>query len=928
MTIINSVIIGGGSGDEVEAYALGDAKNAVKDDKVSLNFSADIPLGLEDFLLPANANNSEYLGPRCAAYVDSEYIYYSAPSSQDYIYAYNKKTGAMTTLLSYSSTTQGFISQFGLTSSGTSSSDFKQFIAGKMYNLKLACCGYYANTSDGKIALMCAYQSYSRATGYRILMRDVEGFYSEIVYFNPDDLGFPVCLLDSKDKVNYSLICRKSSTNEIITYNINTATKTLDFVGSITKSAFTGNYHNGSDAISASLGDITFRFSRSDNFALFDVFRTVKDENGVYDVEFLYDLRQQVIDYLTLLGLSDSYSCCGFVGNILCLQNSGRQTSGGDAFIKVNPDTLTVTGYDFAPEADRVYTGLYGNGYSIAYKGIEGSNQKYTVGFMQPIEQPYVATSPQTERFFANQTLTGFVKENKNGVLKVSTVEDPNNPPPAVPDEAGLKIVINYGNADGVFGSVQVGYGYFRNTLTKPSDKYISYDGGMLTEDNIQGSKATTMNIILGRSVDMGSWASDTEGYLSAQDSVVLGVNKKLSTPVYLWHDLSYITPAVPETLEPDVTTTGGSDYVVVGSPVISSGIASGFSADNYITASSAVGSTNNATYKVRFRVDAIGLKGPIMHYEMLFGLNIDESGNLYDWNWSNSAAVNICATTTGHTYTASVNINGTTRSWTVTDETTGQTFTNSLTDSKTTASGDVVLTYGRSSSPTATTYFNGSIYLGGCSASIGDTVVWSTITAGIISLPASWKNIDGVLYEYPDGLPKMQASDLSVNTVEGSNNLYVTKTGDTCGLVISSTSPAGVDSFAVIGTVELDVNGGVSSYSPSGKVIFNGIDVTEHVTEVEVYVGPTRYTISEIPYSVLSEKGILGESGFYTVTKVKPKTGYFFAGDTSYSATSVSLNYVPGFKVLQFGTFKDGQYSTFTGELTFKKVEGFMPAA
>ena len=40
--IINSVIAGKGGGDEVEAYALGDAKNAVKDDKVNLNFSANM----------------------------------------------------------------------------------------------------------------------------------------------------------------------------------------------------------------------------------------------------------------------------------------------------------------------------------------------------------------------------------------------------------------------------------------------------------------------------------------------------------------------------------------------------------------------------------------------------------------------------------------------------------------------------------------------------------------------------------------------------------------------------------------------------------------------------------------------------------------------------------------------------------------------
>lgn len=401
-----------------------------------------------------------------------------------------------------------------------------------------------------------------------------------------------------------------------------------------------------------------------------------------------------------------------------------------------------------------------------------------------PIPYRYLAEVPVNNVFTANETLTGFVKENNGGSLTVSTVEDPNNPPPAVPDEAGLETTINYGSAGGDFGSVQVGYGYFKNTYFYPlggeasKDKYVPYDGGLLTEDDIwpKGSKATTMNIILGRNADMGSWTSDTKGYLSTRESIVASVNKKLSTPVYLWHDLSYITPAVPETIEPEVTTRG-SDYVVVGSPVISSGIASGFSADNYITASSAVGSTNNATYKVRFRVDTLGLKGPIMHYEGLFGLNIDESGNLYDWNWSNSASVNICTTTAGRTYTASVNINGTTRSWTVTDENTSETFTASLTDSTTTASSDIVLAYGRSSSPTATTYFNGSIYLEGCSVSIGGTVVWAAISTGTVSLPVSWKTLDGVIYEYPNGFPETQASELEkgqVLPVENTLNLSV----------------------------------------------------------------------------------------------------------------------------------------------------------
>ena len=1250
-------------------------------------------------------------------YVDKEYIYYSAPGNRDNVYAYNKTTGVRSTIETDTTASPSWRTNIGLYS--VTNSSFYQFISGKRYTLSITNCSFYANTSDGKIALVCASQSYSSAVDYIILMKDSEGFYKQIVYFTRGIKGFPIALLDTEDGVNYPLICSDGS--NIITYNINTLTNALDLVGKVVNSSFSSSYHYDYVHNSASIGDITFRMGRSgSNFSYFNVFRTVKDSSGVYSVEMLPDLRQQVIDYIVLQGGNDYIENLCFVGNVLSLYVDSVSAQSGYYFLKVDTDKLTVTGYDFAPNiTNKKHKVLFNNGYGLTFDGMEGNKQKYTQSFMRPIEQKYTASPAQSLSFFANQTLTGIVKENNNGVLKVSTVEDPNNPPPAIPDEAGLRATINYGgdvsinpnlvitsgitksgtnlsgftnsssykvtsdspftslssmssfdivmcathpadggyyhwlagltdsanayrgfdirtqgsdfleaniyhedgtstylisgttlptntktfiklsynsssgytlsfSPDGVsytqvatsattkpmdttaptlflgwrpqkqqstyywngtihladcyfnvngtkiwsgtkvnFGSVGVGYGYFKNDYFYPlggnasKDKYVPYDGGWLTEDNISGRKASTMNIILARNADMGSWTSDTKGFLSAQDSVVLGVNKKLPTPVYLWHDLSYISPAVPETLEPDVTT-GGSDYVVVGSPVISSGIASGFSADNYITASTAVGSTNNATYKARFRVDAIGLKGPIMHYEGLFGLNIDESGNLYDWNWSNSAAVNICATTAGHTYTASVNINGTTRSWTVTDETTGETFTNSLTDSRTNADSSITLTYGRSSSTTATTYFNGSIYLEGCSVIVGDTVVWAAITAGTVSLPASWKTLDGVVYEYPNGFPKTQASAITVkyprlnvdvigspavsslsgdvsgfttsdflrvpykywkedlstpgsgfdidiafsvdaqgnpgqyvlggstltapitlgftsagnmevdvyctaettktfrmsyagaievgnryvfrigyNTFSGyyvtrsTNNgepetlvtnsattppymysvselwlgraaydliatglvvhlpecaiyvngekkwegldpdttigepaLYATKTGDSCSFAISTKAPKGVDSSAVIGTVELDANGAITSYSPSGKVIFNGIDVTEHVTEVEVYVGSTRYTISEIPYSVLSEKGILGESGFYTVTKVKPKTGYFFAGDVSYSATSVSLNYVPGFKVLQFGTFKDGQYSTFTGELTFKKVEGYMPAA
>ena len=1003
MTIINSVIIGSGSGDEVEAYALGDAKNAVKDDKVTLNFSTGI--------LPIKENVEE-------------------SSTREYFFTgYAKNTEAVFLSTSYAyifkKNPEGVWSRTSATSFGNNGGHKRCSPFGLLIDLYagkgLKVVNGYPVSLDYSLAGR-SYEPRNRAlfstTGeYCATFSYTGSGYKTVVYYknsllqvlgewsSSSNTSYPLFFFANKDGVEYLFVGTSASASVHTPFTYRLTPTGVEYLGRFSVSRPNGE-HFAINA-TASVGDLLVTSSDSENTTLSTLGMFKSEIDFTQKTVVLKDASKEFTSFKSVL--RDSF---GFpVGEALNLVPTGDVNiiQYRASCIKYNPSEGTFEPYlPTGNIRDRVF---YNADERVAVKTIDNTLGFSLYRLLQPIEQPYVATSFADRSYCFSSGLTGIVKENNNGILKVSTVEDPNIAPPTVPDEAGLETAINYGgdyvvngitvqgvskeagggykmvsgtsyvytpnpllnkdyssfeivmpmkttdssvqhlinfgnlcllvykgsttslrfrlrpasasnytdynttvdltkkywvkltydssvgytllgssdgasyktlitvsnkekpysmidnldfsgqtttlyfdeaymNVDGVrvwegtklnFGSVGVSYGYFRNTLTKPSDKYVPYEGGTLTEDSIRGGKATSMNIILGRSADMGSWTSDTEGYLSAQDSVVLGVNKKLSTPVYLWHDYSYISPAVPETIEPDVMT-GGSDLVVVGSPVISSGIASGFSADNYITTSEAVGSTNNATYKVRFRVDAIGLKGPIMHYEGLFGLNIDESGKLYDWNWSNSAAVNICTTTAGHTYTASVNINGTTRSWTVTDETTGETFTNSLTDSTTIASSTITLTYGRSSSPTATTYFNGSIYLEGCSASIGGTTVWTAITAGAISLPVSWKTLDGVVYEYPNGFPKTQASVLlDDNAVrEGSNNIYVTRTGDSCGLVIS-TSPYGVDSSAAIGTVELDANGAITSYTPIDAtpapttIYINNRDVSDQVEVVRL---------------------------------------------------------------------------------------------
>ena len=1000
--IINSVIAGkAGGGDEVEAYALGDAKNAVKDDKVTLNFSAGI-LPIEESV--EVSSSTDYFFTGYAKNTEAVFL------SGSYAYVFRKNSDGV---WSKTSTTS-----FGSQGANKRCSPFGLLIdldAGTGFKVTNG----YLTSLDYPITGR-SYEPRNRAlfstTGeYCAVFSNVGSGYKTVVYYKNSLLqvlnewsgssygSYPRFFFANKDGVEYlfvgTTVLERVQTPH--TYRLTPAG--AEYLGMFSVSRQNGDSFT-IDA-TASIGDLLITSSNDDNTTLSSLGMFKTEVDPTQKTVVLKDASKEFTSFTSVL--KDSL---GFpTGDGLNLVPTGDVNiiQYRNGCVKYNPSEGIFEPYlPTGVMSDRVF---YNADERVAVKIIDNTTKFNLYRLLQPVEQPYVATTFTDRSYCSSSGLTGIVKENNNGVLKVSTVEDPNNPPPAIPDEYGLETMINYGSAEGVngkvsdaltvssdtsvsgfygnagavvrvknpfvdysgtinsfeivipttmtssdssyhmlvyfgenssgnmgllvyysghwvlrlkfegdsnytdinagssatlntktlvkvtydsstgyalwlstddggswtnsgasttttrlinragdfvlggetsstdgwrgsidfkglyvkinneevykgtapvFGSVGVGYGYFKNTYFYPlggqasDDKYVPYDGGLLTEDNVSGSRATMMNIILGRNADMGSWTSDTKGYLSAQDTVVLGVNKKLPTPVYLWHDLSYITPAVPETIEPDITT-GGNDYVVVGSPVISSGIASGLSSDNYITASEAVGSTNNATYKVRFKVDAIGLKGPIMHYEGLFGLNIDESGNLYDWNWSNSAAVNICTTTEGHTYTASVNINGTSRSWTVTDENTSETFTASLTDSTTTASSDIVLTYGRSSSPTATTYFNGSIYLEGCLASIGGTVVWSAISTGTISLPVSWKTLGGVVYEYPNGFPETQAGDLEANIVEGSNNLYATRTGDSCGLAISSTSPAGVDSSAVIGTVELDANGTITSYTP-----------------------------------------------------------------------------------------------------------------
>ena len=401
-----------------------------------------------------------------------------------------------------------------------------------------------------------------------------------------------------------------------------------------------------------------------------------------------------------------------------------------------------------------------------------------------------------------------------------------------------------YMNVDGVrvwegtkinFGSVGVGYGYFRNTLTNPSDKYISYNGGLLTEDNVFGEKATEMNVVLGRPANEGSWTSTSKGFITTQAEAVVGANKKLSTPIYLWHDLSYITPAIPETIEPDVTNGYGYEVNadIVGtlagaSENNSSCLVSGFSSSNYIT----------------HPYDALRKPGNYFYVYIGFSFMVGGAEQYLLGSSDGKGPVTIRVNSSNQLVVDIFTTDSTTPTYTLTGTTTLTTGPQTYKLRLTYGTGGYVLslstdggsTYTQEAKNTSTTKpYEGSTatmwfgYSSGGSAwqneiSFGETLITCGMAAynrwegakmgGSIGLPVCWANLKScvqsgqhlmtpsdtvVLYDYPEGLPKK-----SIGELKGSNYLN------------------GID-LNDIGAISIDTDGIATGFDGSSQLTSGG---------------------------------------------------------------------------------------------------------
>lgn len=425
--IFNTVARGGkGGGDVVSAYALGTAKGLQQDDKVILNYSAD--------MLPGETSIEAVYGSYSILYCDDERLYvcnqngfeeyYERVTDWNYINkgTVNSVTGATI------SEHQLFI-PYGLSTNG----GINGLYVGQSYtridsNERGFGCLTYASNYD-----------YACSGGYTPCLFKRAGenwsvFSSAIPGTKSNDAGYGIIgnkLLYVRNKILY-------------TYSFDNS-GVFTKVGSKSVSD-TSNYYyqywrlfdNDTKAIvlKTTLGSSSEK-SINDLYVV-----DLAQEDGIYSISDNLELTASLKNFLAAFGLNTFFNVTVGGQNIYihsrafalcCLRyEEGAFTEGVNPF----PD-ISLNDFFINPV------------YNMAIAVNSGKDCLFIRYLDAPVAQKYVATKSGDGLQFQSVSLTGFVKENNNGILTVSTVLDPNAVVPSYPDTYGLNISINAGHPGG-----------------------------------------------------------------------------------------------------------------------------------------------------------------------------------------------------------------------------------------------------------------------------------------------------------------------------------------------------------------------------------------------------------------------------------------------------------------------------------------------
>lgn len=431
-----TIFKGSGGGDEVEAYAIGNAKTAQENDKVILNYSADMLPG------EASVTNTpiqlEY-NPYGLIYIDRKSAYFGNYNGlgnrlgyfsrgYDWTYNYTSPTNQYTN----SGTITRVVLPYGLV--GTSGED-KCYILNGATVTDYSTYGGFRNEMAGTQSRDYTYATFGTANNTYIF-KLTDGSYSLFTSAAIDATRTSVGVL--MDGGVHKLVVIKSN-QTVETYSIGTdGTTTL--LGTTQHTLSIGEGVNmwrpiGNSHVIArtgtSSGNVSgvFGFSYSFNDGLCSV---VKDET------LTSFLQQQIMIH----GLTT-------VNNILVTDDNIVYGWGAEGMFAFEYDEIgEQMKYSVSfPFPDTSYSPqIFINPVDkVAIKRMSAT-EVYVRYLDAPISQSYIATTAGEGLQFQSVSLTGFVKENNDGILTVSTVLDPNAVVPAYPDKYGLDVTVHPGH--------------------------------------------------------------------------------------------------------------------------------------------------------------------------------------------------------------------------------------------------------------------------------------------------------------------------------------------------------------------------------------------------------------------------------------------------------------------------------------------------
>lgn len=498
--IFNTVARGGG-GDVVSAYALSTAKGLQQNEKVILNYSADMlpyELQLTDETFkdatsnPAYAYNFLYIDKRRLCMGTSITTKYPLPvlltRQSDGTYAYEKTLDTSSNFLSR----QADFIPYGLFV--RANTVYK--MTAKNTIVSISSSNYIPGTltylNDGSLA--CSGGSSPK------LLKNVKGEWEVVASLS----GFQTDAYRGYGLIEDKLLVIESSSSPLKTYTYD-ETGATTLVGSTTIESNVGGtywrFFDNNTKVIVGTGYNSSDVQRS-NLKVFDV--TVLEsgayqftQNSVLTENLASIVQQKVGNLLNVIKMDDNTFFVWGEGGLVYIELLQNMIVEHPTPFK----SYTWTKAFFANSIDRV-------------AAMQISPTESIVWFIDaPVTQNWVSDSATDSLFFADKSLTGLVKENNNGILTVSTVLDPNAVVPAYPDTYGLDVTVHPGTAN---AEQLVPYGT-RSNLNNANG--LTFFGFMLDEPMTIGGIEMTARTTIGSSsstnkyLKLFKWNSETNVY-------------------------------------------------------------------------------------------------------------------------------------------------------------------------------------------------------------------------------------------------------------------------------------------------------------------------------------------------------------------------------------------------------------------------------